>query len=186
LKTKLKHIANIQTGFYSKNLVLTGEIVYLQAKHFNQRGILTDDLHPDILYKDVSDKHILNSGDVLFAAKGTRNFAAAFKGINFPAVASTSFFVIRLHERNIEPEFLAWFINHPDTQQYLKNNARGTSIVSISKDVLEHLIVSIPTIKIQQTILKIAALREKEISLKQQIDILKDKQIQQQILKALK
>jgi restriction endonuclease S subunit len=185
LKTQLKHIAKIQTGFYAKNPVNEGDIVYLQAKHFDHNGILSDDLHPDILRKDASDKHLLNVGDVLFAAKGTRNFASVFKVLEIPAVASTSFFVIRLYEQKIIPEYLAWFLNYSDAQKFLKSNARGTSIVSISKDVLEDLTISIPSIKTQQTILKITELRAKEISLKQQIDTLREQQIQQQISNAL-
>jgi restriction endonuclease S subunit len=186
LKAKLKHIADIQTGFYAKNPVTKGEVVYLQAKHFNQNGILTSDLHPDLLRNSVSDKHLLMKGDVLFAAKGTRNFASAYKGLEIPAVASTSFFVIRLHEQSILSEYLAWFLNYSDAQKILKSFARGTSIVSISKDVLEDLIISIPSIKTQHTVLKITELREKEISLEQQIFTLREQQIQQQIINALK
>ena len=186
METKLKHIASIQTGFYAKNPVTKGEIVYLQAKHFNQKGILTDDLLPDLLSATVPDKHLLKTGDILFAAKGTRNFASVFKGLDIPSVASTSFFVIRLYEQNILPDYLAWFLNYPDTQLYLKVNARGTSIVSISKDVLSDLVILIPTLKTQHSILKITQLREKELNLRKQIDILRDKQLQQQIINALK
>jgi restriction endonuclease S subunit len=68
----------------------------------------------------------------------------------------------------------------------LKANAIGTSMASISKAVLEDLEISIPDIKTQETILRISNLRNKENQLKQQIEILRDKQIQQQIINAIK
>ena len=44
--------------------------------------------------------HILRQGDVLFAAKGTKNFAALYESKYHTAVASTSFFVIRVHKQS--------------------------------------------------------------------------------------
>jgi hypothetical protein len=141
LKTALKHITNIQTGVFAKP-INEGEIVYLQAKHFDETGQLISFLHPDLLAENISGKHLLQQGDVLFAAKGTKNFAvwyeslpAGHTGKNLPAVASTSFFVIRLKENTIDkvlPEYLAWYINQPVSQKFLKGNAMGTFIVSIS------------------------------------------------------
>ena len=188
MKTALGHIASIQTGIFAKPIA-EGEIAYLQAKHFDENGNLVSNVHPDLKAESISDKHFLRPGDVLFAAKGTKNFAAWYQSKNQPAVASTSFFVIRLNQdisNKILPEFLVWFINHPASQQFLKNKAIGTSIASISKAVLEELEISFPDIKTQQAILKISELRKTEIEIKQQIEFLREKQIQQQILNAIK
>ena len=81
-----------------------------------------------------------------------------YESKNQPAVASTSFFVIRLADnfRNkILPGFLVWLINNPGSQNFLKGKAIGTSMVSISKPVLEELEISIPDILTQKAILKI-------------------------------
>ena len=77
-------------------------------------------------------------------------------------------------------------MNHSVNQSYLKAQARGSSIVSISKRALEELEVSIPIIQKQNLILKISSLRSKEKDLMQQIEILREKQIQQQIINAIK
>lgn len=187
MKTALKHITNIQTGVFAKP-IKEGEIVYLQAKHFDENGLLISLLHPDLLAENISGKHLLQPGDVLFAAKGTKNFAAWYESKNLPAVASTSFFVIRLKENiinNILPEFLAWYINQPVSQKFLKGNAMGTSIASISKAVLEELEISIPDLQTQKTILKITYLRNSEKKLQQQIEMLKEKQIQHCLWQAI-
>jgi restriction endonuclease S subunit len=61
----------------------------------------------------------------------------------------------------------------------------GTSIASISKSVLEELEIFIPDLQTQRAILKITQLRNSEKYLKQQIETLREKQIQQQIINAI-
>ena len=134
MKSFLKDITNIQTGLFAKPAGI-GELVYLQAKHFDEFGKLLSGLHPDIQVEGISEKHLLKDGDVLFSAKGTKNFAAVFENHNEPSVASTSFFVIRPTDNKVLPQFLAWFLNNPTTQTLLKAQAIGTSIPSISKQV---------------------------------------------------
>lgn len=185
MKTLIKDITNIQTGLFAKPAGI-GKLVYLQSRHFDEYGQLHSVLHPDLMAEGISEKHLLKDGDVLFAAKGTKNFAAVFENHNEPSVASTSFFVIRPTDKKILPQFLAWFLNNPATQTLLKGQAIGTSIPSISKQVLENLEVTIPSIETQKAILQITQLRIKEKSLKQKIETLKEKQIQQQIINAIK
>lgn len=159
--------------------------MYLQAKHFDEFGQLLSALYPDLMAEGISEKHLLKHGDILFAAKGTKNFAAVYENYNQEAVASTSFFVIRLTDKKVLPEYLAWFLNSFPTQTLLKGQAIGTSIASISKVVLEELEISIPNIETQKTVLQITKLRNREKALKQEIETLREKQIQQQIINAI-
>lgn len=185
MKTTLKHIASIQTGVFAKP-IQKGEIVYLQSKHFDEYGELAETLFPDLNADDRINKHLLINGDVLFAAKGAKNFAACYEEGNKLAVASTSFFVIRLYNKNVLPTYLNWFLNHPDTLAYLKSKAKGTSIASISKVVLSELELNIPSLLQQEKILQIDKLYKKEKRLKLQIENLRDKQIQQKLIIATK
>lgn len=185
MKTKLKHITSIQTGVFAKP-VRDGEIIYLQAKHFDENGELAEALYPDLSAESKIQKHLLKKGDVLFAAKGSKNFAAWYDNEDLPAVASTSFFVIRLHDRNVLPGYLTWFLNNPSTQALLKGQARGSSIVSISKAVLSELEIPIPNIQKQELVLKIFKLRNKEKNLKQQVEKLREKEVQQLLINAIK
>jgi len=184
LKKLIKDITNIQTGLFAKPAGM-GELVYLQSKHFDEYGQLHSVLHPDLPAEGISEKHLLKDGDVIFAAKGTKNFAAVFENHNEPSVASTSFFVIRPTDNKVLPQFLAWFLNNHTTQTLLKGQAIGTSIPSISKQVLENLELPIPDINTQKAIVEISKLRNKEKSLKQKIEALREKQIQAKLLRAI-
>jgi restriction endonuclease S subunit len=184
LKTELRHIANIQTGVFAKP-VAKGEIAYLQPKYFDELGKLTTKLEPDLNATGISEKHILKQGDVLFAAKGSKNFAAHFDLEDMFAAASTSFFVIRITDRSILPEYLTWFLNHPTTMKFLKSFARGTSIASISKEVLDGLEIIIPSLERQELIYKIDDLRSKETYIRMKLLSLKQALNQQQLYNAL-
>ena len=185
MKTILKHIANIQTGIFARTTA-KGDVVYLQARHFDDYGAISSTLHPDLKMENITDKHLLRDGDVLFAAKGAKNFATAYESHNQPAVASTTFFVIRLHDTGMMPHYLAWLLNNPVSQSFLKRNALGSSIASISKTVLEELEITVPSLHIQECILEITRLGKKENALLLKIAGLRQMQIQQQINNALK
>jgi len=187
LKIKLKNIATIQTGIFA-NTVLQGEIVYLKAKHFDENGQLRTKLHPDLYPTNGIEKHFLKPDDIIFAAKGPKNFAAIYESKNQPAVASTSFLIIRLNKKATDtlPEYLAWFLNHHSTQKLLKRKAIGSNIVSISKAALGDLEIYVPDLQKQEIILKLQSSRSREKELKKQIEILKEKLIQQQILNGIK
>ncbi|MDX2249983.1 MAG: restriction endonuclease subunit S [Bacteroidia bacterium] len=181
----IEHITTIQTGLFAKPAG-TGDVVYLQSKHFDENGQLLGEIHADLNADRISEKHLLRQGDVLFAAKGTKNFATVYTKPNKPAVASTSFFVIRLTDKKVLPEYLAWFLNHPDTQTFIKDNARGTAIPSIRKTVLENLEIPIPSLEKQRVIIRLSDLAKKESTLR--IAILQQRKflIDQQIIKAIK
>jgi restriction endonuclease S subunit len=185
LKTLIKNITTIQTGLFAKPSG-SGDLVYLQSKHFDEFGQLQTVLHPDLKAESISEKHLLKEGDVLFAAKGNKNFATVFENHNEAAVASTSFFVIRITDKKIVPHYLVWLLNSHSIQKELKGQALGTSIPSISKQVLENLEISVPSIDTQKIILQITELRNREKTLKQKIETLRDNQIQKQIFNIIK
>lgn len=184
MKKQIKYIGKVQTGLFARPTG-RGELVYLQAKHFDEFGQLQTSLHPDLPAIGISERHILRKGDVLFAAKGGKNFATVFHDDNVPSVASTSFFVIRLTDANVLPQFLVWFLNSEIAQSKLKGQAIGTSIPSISKQVLDNLEISVPSIQSQLIVLQIANLRNIEKRLKEKINCLREKQIQHQITTAI-
>lgn len=188
MKKKLKDIVNIQTGIYRKPGPV-GDTYYLQIKHIDNSGILriTGDLAKDVLLDEKTRKHLLLKGNILFAAKGSRNIAYTYNCEVAPAIASTMFFTLSVKNENlIKPEYVSFFINLPTSQQWLKARAKGSGIPSISKVVLEDLEIVIPNIKTQELILKISGLRKSERNLIEQLESLKEQQIQQLIINAIK
>ncbi|HMT74372.1 MAG TPA: restriction endonuclease subunit S [Chitinophagaceae bacterium] len=184
MKYKIGDIAKLQTGLFAKPEA-AGEVVYLQVRHFDEKGLLKTELYTDLKHSKVTEKHLLQEGDILFAAKGTKNFAAVYESHNPPAVASTSFFVIRLNESRVLPAYLAWYLNHPLIAKQLKEQAIGTATPSISKAVLEQLEIPVPAVQKQKLIIELQELIKKEKELQDHIEELRQNNIQQQIFKAI-
>lgn len=188
MKTKLKNITAIRSGIFAKPRP-DANIYYLQVKDFDEYMNLYEGRIPELIIDGQTENHLLKPDDVLFAAKGSKNFAVAYTPKFGQCVASSSFNIISLldeYKENILPDYLAWYLNRPDVAGKLKNKAKGTSIPSISKADMEEVEIYLPTIKKQQTILKINELQQKERNIRKRIMELREVVLQQQLIKALK
>ncbi len=162
---KIKNIARIRSGIYQKDSP-DEDTLYLQVKDYNQNGELKkDEIKSSIKKEDKVKSHLLYDGDLLFAAKGTSNFCALYNINIGEAVASSSFFVIRVSSPIIAPEYLCWYLNTPKILGQLKANAVGSSTPSITKPMLEELEISIPSIEKQRAIVTFSELQDKEVDL---------------------
>jgi len=164
---QIKDIATIRTGVYLRPEEYK-DIVYLQVKDFNERGDYIGVANPNIFDKKIPEHHLLKDGDILFAAKGSKNFATVYRGSDLPAVASSVFFVLSLTE-DIIPEYVAWFINQTSSQKQLKSEAMGTSMLSISIGSISELEIIIPDYRTQKIIVELDRLRSKERYLYQEL-----------------
>ena len=186
MKTLLKNIAQLFSGIYTKP-DFEGDVYYVQAKHFNNNGEFDFSTKPDLKLDWKIEKHLLRPGDVLLAGKGNNNFAVHYKGIIKQAIASSTFIVIRITDQNtLLPEFLAWYLNHPQTQLFFKDQSKGTDILSLTIRSVKELEIHIPSVKKQRIILELDRLRKDEKDLMTRIATLHEYQIQQQLLQSIK
>jgi restriction endonuclease S subunit len=181
VNTKLSEIITITSGIYSKFGQL-GNATYLQANYFNEAGKLDDNIRPNLILNKQTERHLLNEGDILFAAKGAKNFAVSIKNKMGACVASSTFLVLRIKsdfQKRVLSEYLVWFLNHPHNLAHLKAKATGTGVPSISKKTLDEMEIILPATITQESIVIIDDLRSREKELKVKIETLKEKQIQQ-------
>ena len=158
--TKLNNIATIQTGVFAKTTP-NPNALYLQQSDFDGNGELRNTTQPTIIV--ANQKHLLSAGDLLLASKGNNNICVVVPKLEQQSVASPSFLVIRLHDKSaILPEFVAWYLNLPATQTTLALQARGTSIMSISKATLGELEIPIPPIERQKKYIELSKLQKRE------------------------
>ncbi len=177
----------VQTGVYTKTDI-KGDGIYLQAKYFDDHGNLKDTVRPDIYIDNRLQKHVLNEGDILFVAKGIKNIATVYNSNIGKAVASSSFFVIKLFpdiKQILLPDFLAWVMNNPEKQKILKAQAKGSALPSITIITIQNFCLFIPPIEKQKTILNIDKLRIKEKQLTSQIQNLKEEFLLKSLIRDL-
>ena len=96
----------------------------------------------------------LQEGDILFIARGSRNFAVCVENLPGRAVCSQYFFVIRIKNcAELLPAFLVWQINQFPAQNYFTMHAEGTDQPSIRRSVLEALPLVVPPLSRQQQLI---------------------------------
>lgn len=166
--------------------IYNGGVRVIQLKDFEENyTYLGDDCY--LVDSDkVKNKYYLETGDILFTGKGTNNFALVFKSIdNIPTIASSALFVIKVDKNMANPDFIAWYINQSEVQNYFKTNEAGTYNTSINKTTLEETPIVLPSLEIQTKIAKIANLHNQELALSNKIIVLKNKLTTTQLLNIL-
>lgn len=113
----------------------------------------------------IAKRHYLQPGDVLLLSKGSNNFAVLYDLKNQRHVAASAFFVLRPDSSRVLPAYLAWYLNQPPVQQYIKDQRAGTYIPNVNRGTIEGISVHLPGMQKQVLISRIASLslREKQI-----------------------
>ncbi len=165
IKSQIKDIAQIMSGVYLP-IVPNGEIAYLQVKDY---------LNPNpaktaarVASTKRTEGNLLKKNDMLFASKGATYLSAIYNEEE-PAVASTIFFVIRIANDIILPEYLCWYFNQQSTQSYFKTLQMGSVTPLIHKDSVEELHIPIPNKETQAKIVEASRMVEYEYQLRTQI-----------------
>lgn len=169
MKTILADLAVIKAGhpFRGKiEPVKDGNAKAIQIRDLDEYGhvIWSQVVRTEITGRKKPDW--LERGDILFAARGLRNFAGCLNEIPEPTVCGPHFFQIHVHNRHqVLPEYLAWALNQQPIQKYFKQSAEGSAQLSIRKAVLENTEITIPTLAKQESIVALnkAVIREQQI-----------------------
>lgn len=186
---ELSKITRIKTGVFAKPSLAGVEVRYLQARDFDTFGEINTNSKPQFFPEGDLKKHLLLNGDILLATKGMRNFATVFRSDMGPAVASPSFFWIRILEpaRNlILPDYLTWFLNTKRAQSLLKAKVQGSNLLSVTIKNVSDLPIPLPPIHVQESVLIINDLRIKEKQLISEIEDLKESYLQSKLFEAIK
>ena len=167
---KLKKIAKIQSGYISRGRIVPredGKSLLMQAKdvsadHLSYRTDALVRFMPTLSGKD----WFLKSGDILFMARGARNFSVLIDNLPDSVLAAACFFVVRISNFEILPEYLCWYLNQVPVGEYLKRfSGRGVHMPVVKRAVLESIDIPLPTFKIQKQVSEIKKLLLKEQTL---------------------
>ena len=168
MKGSLNQISDIRFGYYAKPEE-RGEVPYLQARQFDEYGILLDESNEFVPLDNKTKQHQLRDGDVLFVGKGSRLFAWCYRQIAGPYIASSIFFVLRPDQHILYPEYLTAVLNAPQSKAIFLQIGGGTNIFSIRKSELGAFEIPVPTMPQQIKIAALTALHNEEVALAKQL-----------------
>jgi restriction endonuclease S subunit len=168
MQIKLSEIANIQYGVYAKS-AYNGSARYLNVGHFDGHGNLKEDTDSRILVDTKTEKFLLQTNDVLLAAKGSRIFAWAYQAKQGSCIPSSSFYIIKTDSNRIIGEYLAYILNAEKTQFKIGQMLTGGGMPSIPKKELLELEITVPNIDKQKKAVEIANTIDEAIQLTEQL-----------------
>jgi type I restriction modification DNA specificity protein len=167
---RISKIAKIQSGYISRGKIERredGTHFLLQARDVNAERLTykADNLvrfSPDLSRKD----WVLKPDDVLFMARGTRNYSVLIKEIPEPALAAACFFIVRVSSDQVLPHYLCWYLNQAPVDHYLgRHSGRGVHMPVVRRSVIEGIEIPIPPLEVQSKISKMDVLLKKELEL---------------------
>jgi hypothetical protein len=166
----LKNLAEIQSGYINRGKIDPrddGTSLLLQAKDVDADNLSyrTDALvrfTPKLTGKD----WFLKSGDILFMARGARNFSVMVDKLPEGVLAAACFFVVRISNFEILPEYLSWYLNQSPVEEYLQRfSGRGVHMPVVRRAVLESIDIPFPPYNTQKKVSEINKLLQKEQAL---------------------
>ena len=169
----LQEVAEIWPGYpFRGKLPVSekGDAFVVQFRHIIAGERLQNSAGDDLDRVDLTGRkkaNFLQAGDVLFMAKGTRNDAAVICDIPGNTVCTPNFYHLRLKQAQgvMNPDFLAWQLNHHDAQRYFSACSQGSVAPSITRQQLEELPILVPPLDQQTKLVNLAkaAFREEQL-----------------------
>lgn len=161
----LSSLATVGAGFhYRTKIAATASGEWRVAQGRETRADLTwdTDAMPRVTPGPAERAAKLRPGDVLVLVRGERFYAMLVPDWPWPALASSSFYIIRVKRDRVLPEYLAWHLNTPAVVAQLAGAARGAKIKWLPRAALLALEVPVPPMPRQQAIAEAASLVAEE------------------------
>jgi restriction endonuclease S subunit len=165
LKSILSDLVEIQVGYQSRESIQEdpkGSHQLIQARDFDKNHQIQWGCLSRFNPNSLSIRYQVNHGDTLFLAKGQEHFAYFIDRDLEPTLAANTFYILRNHNEQILPAYLAWWLNQKPAQTYFLRQRGGSSIPFVPVSTLSKLEISLPTLELQTKILSLDRLRKKE------------------------
>lgn len=108
----------------------------------------------------------LKPGDLLFVTRGSRYYAVCVDQPPGLAVCGPHLFHLTVRDASqVLPEFLAWQVGQGPVQRQLLQAASGSLQLSVTRQALEALKISLPSIRTQRLIADLASMAARERAL---------------------
>ncbi len=181
MKIKIKKLAMVQMGYSFRSRLeasSSGGVAVIQMKDLlDDNTVGCGDL-VKIDMEMVKEHHLVQKGDLVFRSRGHVTTAAVLLEEPGKAVVAAPLLRIRITKPDrVLPEYLNWYISQRDAQIFLTSRAKGTVQKMISKQAIEELEVSLPSLEKQKNIVELASLIAREQNLLQQISEKREKYI---------
>lgn len=167
MTTLIRDIADVGIGYQFRGKVEPSDdanVLLVQIKDVDDR--LTLQLGNLVSVRvEKPQSYLVAPGNVLFLSRGQNPFAVVVPEVQPNTIATSYFLILRPNQDLVRPAFLAWILNQTDFQESLRPVMRGTHIKILSKSDFQNLPVILPPLAVQDYILNLHHLVDREQSL---------------------
>ena len=110
-------------------------------------------------------RYEVKPGDLLFMSRGTRNLAWEIGQVAEPSLATVSFYILR-PGTGVLPGYLAWYLNHHQTQAAIGQIRTGAGTPIVQRVAFTELAVTLPPTEVQRAIATVDGLMAAERKLR--------------------
>jgi hypothetical protein len=181
---QLCQIARIQQGLQFRGGVKaspSGRFRVIQIRDFDANDQLVANWQESLVRIEEAAstaRYAVRQGDVLFLARGPRNFAWAVPELMQDVVAVGYFFILQPDPSRILPGYLAWYLNEEPARSYIREFAsQGTHMPIVNRSQFEQLEIPLPPLKVQGAIAELESLRRREARLMRRLEVLRRREI---------
>lgn len=172
---KLKKLANIRIGLplIRKKGNIHDDIFFqykvVTLKSFSENGtLIIDEIDEFIAKEEISKNYITQKGDILVRLREP-NIAVYIDECHSGLIVPSLMAIVK-PETSVNCEYLTYFINSLNAQNQLKKELQGTTIPMLKASELANLEVILPSEEIQNKIVSLLKLANKEIQLLDQLN----------------
>ena len=108
-------------------------------------------------------RHALRACDIVFARRGEVDKHAFIHDADLPALCGTGCLRVRVNKDKANPEFISYYLNNPESKQYLRAHAVGSNMPNLNTDILSNIELSLPDIQQQNYIVSLLSSIDKKI-----------------------
>jgi len=191
MRQRIDKLVDIQIGYQFRERLTMGShgthqvIQVKDIDELNDHRLVASSLYRATPKTDTG-KYEVTNGDVVFLSKGRRNSATLIEGlaqdlpllhpdgrqetVRMPTIVAGYFFILRPLIDNLSPDYLAWAINAPPAQTYLRSVASGSAMPFIPKQAFAELEIDVPPTDRQRLIVELHRLARRESVLLRQLE----------------
>jgi len=179
MKKLLCDIADIRLGYSFRGAIpfdVDGDYFVAQVRDIDDmtQAVLTE--HLTQISFDGNVDALLQDQDILLSTRGTESSGlkvGIYDGQEEYIIAASSLYVLRITDTNVLPRYVLYYLNSFYGQRALKNMMSGATIKTIAKKDLSEIMIPIPPIPTQHTIVEaMLNITKQKILLQQKMNVL--------------
>lgn len=175
---ELRELADIRMGHPFRGKVKhtpsAWDYYVLQLKDVQKDCHINLDQAAKVQMTDKKPPQPLQPGDLLLRARGGYYYSGLFTADLPNVIAAGPFYILTVKSagpdtNKLDPAYLCWYLNQPDSQQYFSRYEQATNIPMINKQTISDLPVPLPSMTTQHKIANIHQGWLKEKALTEQL-----------------